>query len=106
MSRRPRPGRRRGGAPLPQLVREGRAVAPVELATSLRDRARGLLGRDGIEGALLLSPASSVHTLGMRFAIDVAFCDARLRARHVVEAEAGRFARWGLRRGDRLEVRA
>ena len=36
----------------------------------------GLLGRDGIEGALLLRPARSVHTLGMRFAIDVAFCDA------------------------------
>jgi uncharacterized protein len=109
---------------LPQLLREGRVVAPVELATSVRDRVRGLLGRAGIEGALLLSPASSVHTLGMRFAIDVAFCDARmrvldvvtmrpnrigrprLRSRHVLEAEAGQFARWGLRRGDRLEVRA
>ena len=109
---------------MPQLVRDGRVLAPVALATSLRDRARGLLGRDGIEGALLLTPASSVHTVGMRFAIDVAFCDAsmrvldvvtmrpnrvgrpRLRARHVVEAEAGQFARWGLRRGDRLEVLA
>ncbi len=109
---------------MPQLLREGQVVAPVEVATSVRDRARGLLGRDGIEGALLLSPASSVHTLGMRFAIDVAFCDARMRvldavtmrpnrigrprprSRHVIEAEAGQFARWGLRRGDRLEVRA
>jgi hypothetical protein len=109
---------------LPQLLREGEVVAPLEVATSFRDRALGLLGRDGLEGALLLSPASSVHTLGMRFAIDVAFCDARMRvldavtmrpnrigrprprSRHVIEAEAGQFARWGLRRGDRLEVRA
>jgi hypothetical protein len=106
-----------------ELMRDGRVVASLEVATSVRDRTRGLLGRDGIEGALLLSPASSVHTLGMRFAIDVAFCDARmrvldavtmrpnrigrprLRSRHVVEAEAGQFARWGLRRGDRLTVR-
>lgn len=106
-----------------ELLRDGQVVASLEVAASLRDRARGLLGRDGIEGALLLSPASSVHTVGMRFAIDVAYCDARmkvldtvmmrpnrigrprLRSRHVIEAEAGRFARWGLRRGDRLEVR-
>lgn len=108
---------------MPELLRGGEVVAPLEVAASLRDRIRGLLGRDGLQGALLLSPASSVHTLGLRFAIDVAYCDARmrvldtvtmrpnrigrprLRCRHVVEAEAGRFARWGLRRGDQLEVR-
>ncbi len=106
-----------------ELLRDGQVVASLEVAASLRDRARGLLGRDGIEGALLLSPASSVHTLGMRFAIDVAFCDARmrvldvvtmrpnrvgrprLRSRHVIEAQAGQFDRWGLRQGDQLAVR-
>lgn len=108
---------------MPELLRNGEVIAPVEVATSTRDRTRGLLGRDGVEGALLLSPASSVHTLGMRFPIDVAFCDARmrvlvtvsmrpnrvgrprLRSRHVIEAEAGQFARWGLREGDQLGVR-
>ena len=98
-------------------------LAAVEVAESFGDRLRGLLGRDGLEGALLLRPASSVHTIGMRFAIDVAFCDRELvvlstatlrphrmtmprrRAHAVIEAEAGAFERWGLRRGDQLEVR-
>ncbi|MGW5475913.1 DUF192 domain-containing protein [Streptomyces sp. NPDC004008] len=96
------------------------APVPLEVARSASDRRRGLLGRDGIEGALLLSPARSVHTLGMRFAIDVAYLDRDLRvvavrtmrpgriglprpwARHVLEAEAGAMERWGVRRGTRI----
>ncbi len=105
------------------LLRDGDVLAVVEVASSFGDRLKGLLGRDGIEGALLLQPAKSVHTMGMRFGIDVAFCDRdlvvldvacmaphrvgrpRRRARSVLEAEAGAFDRWGLRVGDRLEVR-
>jgi uncharacterized membrane protein (UPF0127 family) len=105
------------------LLRDGDVLAALEVAGSFGDRFRGLLGRDGLEGALLLRPARSVHTLGMRFPIDVAICDADLvvlrtvclrpyrmtrphaRAAAVVEAEAGAFERWGLRRGDQLEVR-
>lgn len=105
------------------LVRDGEVLASLEVAESLRGRTRGLLGRDGIEGALLLRPARSVHTFGMRFAIDVAFCDRDLhvlrvvrlepnrvtapvrRAHAVIEVEAGVLARWGVRAGDRLEVR-
>ncbi|WP_151479342.1 DUF192 domain-containing protein [Streptomyces albicerus] len=96
---------------------------PLELAESGRARRRGLLGRDGVEGALLLTPASAVHTVGMRFAVDVAYLDRRLRvltvrtmrpgriglprfrARHVLEAEAGAMERWGLRRGVLVSVR-
>jgi uncharacterized protein len=96
---------------------------PLELAESARARRRGLLGRDGIEGALLLTPASAVHTVRMRFAIDVAYLDRtlrvlavrtmrpgrvglpRFRARHVLEAEAGTMERWGLRPGVRVTVR-
>ncbi|MEU2588421.1 DUF192 domain-containing protein [Streptomyces avermitilis] len=95
---------------------------PLELAESARARRRGLLRREGIEGALLLSPANSVHTLGMRFAVDVAYLDRELRvlavrtmrpgriglprprARHVLEAEAGAMERWGVRRGVRVVV--
>lgn len=102
------------------LTVDGRAVAPVEIAGTPRTRRRGLLGRDGITGAMLLTPCNSVHTIGMRFPIDVAYLDAalrvltvrtmptgrvglpRLRARHVLEAEAGAMAGWGLRRGVRL----
>lgn len=108
---------------MPWLVTEDRVLASLEVADSARARRRGLLGRDGIEGAILLSPARSVHTIAMRFAIDVAHLDAehrvisivtmkpgrlgryRLRARHVVEAEAGALKRWGLRPGMQIEVR-
>ncbi|MGG2458446.1 DUF192 domain-containing protein [Streptomyces sp. RGM 3693] len=99
------------------------AEVPVEVAASYRARTRGLLGRDGIVGALLLTPASGVHTFGMRFAIDVAYLSRdftvldvrtmrpgrlgrpRLRTRHVLEAQAGEMARWGVRRGVRVRVR-
>ena len=108
---------------MPWLLRDGEVLATVEVADSFGARLRGLIGRDGIEGAYLLRPARSVHTVGMRFPIDVAFCDRdlqvldtvrmgkhrvglpRLRANVVLEAEAGAFDRWGLARGDRLEVR-
>ncbi|GAA1902687.1 DUF192 domain-containing protein [Streptomyces durmitorensis] len=105
------------------LLPSGRTL-PLEIADSAGARRRGLLGRDGVAGALLLTPASSVHTVGMRFAIDVAYLDRELRvlavrtmrpgrigwprarARHVLEAEAGAMALWGVRRGARVEVRS
>ncbi|MGW5367548.1 DUF192 domain-containing protein [Streptomyces sp. NPDC004009] len=99
-------------------------TVPLELATSYRARTRGLLGRDSLAGAMLLSPASSVHTFRMRFPIDVAYLDRRLtvlavrtmppgrlglprlRSRHVLEAEAGAMAGWGLVAGARVEIEA
>ena len=54
-------------------------LASLEVAETLSARARGLLGREGVDGAILLRPARSVHTLGMRFAIDVAHLDDSLR---------------------------
>jgi uncharacterized membrane protein (UPF0127 family) len=98
------------------------AEVPLRVAASYRARTRGLLGLDGIEGALLLTPASSVHTVRMRFAIDVAYLDRRLRvlevrtmppgrvgrprlrSRHILEAEAGAMAAWGVRKGAALEA--
>lgn len=105
------------------LVRDGKVLATLEVASSMRDRTKGLLGRDGIEGAILLRPARSVHTLRMRFPIDVAFCDRDLRvikvvtvprnrvtvpiwkARAAIESEAGMMQRWGVCVGDQLHVR-
>jgi uncharacterized protein len=105
------------------LLRDGEVLASLEVAGDRRARSRGLLGRDGVDGALLLRPCRSVHTVGMRFPIDVAFCDGDLRvlrvvtmprhrlsrlvwrSRAVVEAEAGAFGRWGLQVGDQLEVK-
>jgi uncharacterized membrane protein (UPF0127 family) len=94
----------------------------VEVASTRRARRRGLLGRDGIDGALLLTPTRSVHTVGMRFDLDVAYLSRegvvlevarmrrnrvgrpRWRARAVLEAEAGAFERWGFGVGDVVEM--
>ena len=105
------------------LVRGDDVLCAVEVAETSAERLRGLLGRDRLEGALLLPRCRSVHTLGMRFAIDVAFLGrrgrvvalvapmrrwrvgrTRFRASSVLEAEAGQFDRWGLAVGDVLEV--
>jgi hypothetical protein len=105
------------------LLCDGRVLAAAATADSLAARSKGLLGRDCFEGAMILPRTRMVHTLGMRFPIDVAFCDGemvvvdittlrpwrmsapRRKTRAVVEAEAGAFERWGLCVGDRLEVR-
>ncbi len=82
-----------------------------------RERARGLLGRGRLtEGeAMLFERARSIQTLGMRFAITVAFLDEgfrviavrivrpgrvvwNVRARHVLECSPEA----GVRVGDRL----
>jgi uncharacterized membrane protein (UPF0127 family) len=105
------------------LVRGDDVLASLDVADTFGRRLKGLLGRDGIDGAFLIRPAMSVHTFGMRFAIDVAFCSKEMSvidmttmkpnriglirpaARCVIEAEAGASERWGLHKGDVLEVR-
>lgn len=105
------------------LVSGGHVLASAERADDRRSRARGLLGRSGVEGALVLTKCRSVHTLGMKFAIDVAYLDPdgvvlkvvqmhrhRIgmpvwKATTVVEAQAGAFERWGLNVGDTVELR-
>ncbi|MCZ7528053.1 MAG: DUF192 domain-containing protein [Acidimicrobiia bacterium] len=105
------------------LVREGDVLATAEVASSRRDRRRGLIGRDGFDGALVIRPARHVHTARMRFPLDVAFCDRDgtvlrtvclrpwrlspvvLRSAFVIEAQAGSFDRWHLRSGDVVDVR-
>ena len=97
-------------------------IDDLEVARTRRARGRGLLGRDGIDGALWLPGVRSIHTVGMRFALDVAWLgrDGRVlrvrtlrpgrvggwtpRARGVLEAEAGAFARWGLEVGSVVDV--
>lgn len=61
---------RREGAEKPLAVRVG-------LANGFWLRARGLLGRSRLEEGegLLLTGCPAVHTVGMRFPIDVAFLD-------------------------------
>ena len=94
---------------MPWLVRGNDVLASLEVADSFRARLVGLLGRDDFDGALLLRRVRAVHTLGMRFPLDVAYCDRSTstvlrtvtlarhrvdrpvwRARAVIEAPAGR----------------
>jgi uncharacterized protein len=110
-------------ARVPWLVSDARVFASADIAHDRAARRRGLLRRDTFEGALVLRPCRWVHTIGMRFPIDVAYLDRdgvvtktiRMqphrvgipvwRSAMVVEAEAGAFGRWGLRVGDVIELR-
>jgi uncharacterized membrane protein (UPF0127 family) len=105
------------------LLRDGEVLAALEVAESRQERMQGLLDREGIDGAILIRPARSVHSVGMQFPLDVAVCDRdlvvlrtvclrpgritrpSLKGTCVIEAEHGAFDRWNLRPGDRLEIR-
>src|SRR3954453_8548625 len=93
-----------------------------EIPETAFGRARGLLGRDGLEpgGGMLIDRAGSVHMFFMRFPIDVVFLDRdrnvmdvrhRLRPWQIagprravasLELPAGRAAEAGVEKGDRL----
>ena len=106
--------------------RTGAALAVrVERASSMLGRMRGLLGRSELPqgDALLIAPCASIHTLFMRFRIDVVFLSRALRvvraisglhpwratrfhrgAAMAVELPEGTVARTGTREGDVLEL--
>ena len=104
------------------LLRDGDVVCALEMTDSPSERG-ALRGRSGCDGAVHLEGARRVHTIGMKFPVDVAFLSldltvvrvTRLKpwrvglggraARSAVETEAGALERWGVRVGDQLEVR-
>jgi uncharacterized protein len=68
-------------------ARTGRPVAShVDVAVSRQARRRGLLGRTTLKTteALVLAPCAAIHTLFMRFAIDVVFVGGDGRVLRVV----------------------
>ncbi len=108
-------------------ARNGRELSAfVELAENVWKRMKGLLGRERLEQgrSLWIRPCKSIHTIGMKFPIDVLFLDRenlviavkenlpanRLtgvypRAVSVLELPAGTLAATDTRTGDRLEIR-
>ena len=97
----------------------------VVLATTMAARRTGLLGRSSLaaDEGMLLIPCSAVHTIGMKFAIDVVFLDKQCsvvevrpdiapgallvscrKARSTLELAAGVAAARRLEAGDRLLV--
>lgn len=106
-------------------TRTGETLARrIELATTRRERRRGLLGRHRLPPgfALVLRPCAAIHTAFMRCAIDVIFLDREwravriardlrpwrirmaLRARSVVELPAGALDGIDVAHGDRLAL--
>jgi uncharacterized membrane protein (UPF0127 family) len=77
---------------------DGRPLAERAWATtSTFERAQGWLKRESVSDGegLLIVPCNSIHSLGMRFAIDVAFLDRRGRVRKLApQVRPGRLA-WG-----------
>ncbi|MBI2150552.1 MAG: DUF192 domain-containing protein [Acidobacteria bacterium] len=98
-------------------------AASVRLADTPRSRRIGLLKHQALEPGegLWIYPSQAIHTFGMRFPIDVAFLDSRLRikkiyhrlapfrltsmvwgARSVLELASGSLAGTGTAVGDEL----
>ena len=104
------------------LLRDGDVVCALEMTDTPAERG-ALRGREGCDGALHLEETRAVHTVGMRFPVDVAFLSEDLTvlrrttlrpwrvalggrgARSAVQTEAGALERWGVGVGDQLEVR-
>lgn len=105
---------------------ERRLTAACHVRRTWLGRAKGLLGRDGLDSgeAMLLTRCRSIHTFGMRFPIDVIYANNDLEivglregvrpwrsprgfagCRHVIEAGAGAIGEWQLAVGDQLELR-
>jgi uncharacterized membrane protein (UPF0127 family) len=96
------------------------------MATSWGLRFRGLMGKKELSAGdgILLRPCASVHTMFMRFPIDVVFCDRDMRvlavapevgkwrmrshrgARVVLELATGAAARRGIVNGEQLRLAA
>ena len=97
----------------------------VTIACSLVARMKGLLGRQGLESgeSLWIKPCNSIHTIGMRFPVDVAFLDKKntivkvknklpsnritgiyFRASSVLEFPAGTLQETNTQVGDRIEI--
>jgi hypothetical protein len=106
------------------VTRETELAASVELANRSAARRKGLLGRDFLlagEGIWIL-PCQAVHTVGMRFPIDLVYLDRNLLVRKVrsnvhpwrlsacvsahsvLELAAGTIQETQTNRGDQLEI--
>lgn len=100
-------------------------VESVEMAISVLDRMRGLLGREGMApgSGMLLLPCNAIHTFLMKFDIDTIFLDKSCKvvkiergiqpgrmvfggpgAWSVLEVQSGWLAEGALKQGDALVI--
>ena len=107
-----------------RIQKNGETLVSVWHARSYFARLRGLLGRTiPQDGGLILTPCNSIHTIGMRYAIDAVYLDRQGRvlrvdeavkpgvlcapqrgARHVLELSAGDAKLRQILQGEVLEV--
>ena len=107
------------------ITRNREVSGDVTVAESLYRRMKGLLGRERLcDGeSLLIRPCSSIHTIGMKFPIDVLFLDKRnvvialkkdlppcrltriyFRSASVLELQAGMILLTHTRIGDEIKI--
>ena len=109
---------------MPGLVSEEQVLASVAVAQARAERRRGPMGREASDGTVLLRPARSVRTVGMRSVVDGAHLGRDLQvlrtttmarsrvgmpvptAGAAVEAPAGLVGPPRLSEGDELELRS
>ncbi|WJF91767.1 DUF192 domain-containing protein [Paraburkholderia bonniea] len=90
------------------IIRQRDTGVRVATTETRQERMRGLLGRDHLphEEALLLHPCRSIHTFGMRFAIDILFLDRYQRVVSIHHEVPSNRMRLHLRAVQTLEMRA
>ena len=110
--------------PVHNSTRDTQISLPAFVATSFTARLIGMTGRTEIDFALLLPSCASIHTFGMKTAIDAIFLDCQFRvvriystlkpnrmtrmvrgASQVLECPAGCAEQAGIRCGDVLSVK-
>ena len=109
------------------IIKNGQILTEnAEVANSFFSRFRGLMFKKAIDAdyALCITPCNQIHMLNMRFAIDAVYlsgsgtvvkidenvkpnkiCKTVKNAKSVIEMNSGAAAKFGIREGDRLEVR-
>lgn len=117
------PGRPSARFRVVDISRNTELASTVELADTSAKRSKGLLGRNelGPGEGLWIVPCESIHTFGMRFAIDLVYLDrqhrirkirrnvapwrlsACLTAHSVIELASGAIQEQDIQRGDQIE---
>ncbi len=105
------------------LIVDGNPVASAENIDGTLKKMVGLLGKKDFDGAAVFKRVKSIHTVGMKFGIDVAFVDKEdkvikvcslkpnrfvlyvPKAKMAIEAEEGAFFRWSLKPGSKIELK-
>lgn len=100
-------------------------ISQLEEATTIFERAKGLLGRQDINEnqGLWIRPGNNIHTFFMKFSIDCIFLNKNMviekihsnikpfkvagpiwKSNSVIELKAGTAEKWNLKPGDQLYV--